>query len=307
MAKKEINVRFVRTTIKGILPVPVRRILKGVLNYVKRISRWPIILWQVRGVSRTDQIALLLSALAAPYCSLRNLLDWQDPILLRNATVVVPGVGQFSLRAHTDDLWHVLPWRERSIANTIRSRLHQGDVFIDAGANIGIHTVLASRLVGPSGRVISIEMMPDTAERLEAHVRMNGLKNVVIVRHALSDRSGQVVRATVQAGKHGQATIVHDSARSGHLREVKVETTTLDAITAEINQVPLMKIDVEGAELMALQGAPLLLRKLQSVVYESWGWKRGDAEPVDELLKAAGFLPRQLDGNNWIAVRSGLS
>ena len=67
-----------------------------------------------------------------------------------------------------------------------------------------------------------------------------------------------------------------------------------------------MKIDVEGAELKALQGAPRMLAKLQALVYESWGWKRGKAEPVDELLEVSGFALRQLDGNNWIATRSSL-
>lgn len=303
MTIEDSGVSSVRETIKRILPMPVRQVLRGGLNYAQRNLRWPIILWQVRGVSVRDQITLLLSAMAAPYYAFHNLLAWQDPILLRDAEVVVPGVGKFALRARTDDLWHVVPWREQSIASTMRSTLLSGDVFIDAGANIGIYTVLASRLVGPSGRVVSIEMMPDTADRLEAHVRMNQLQNVAVIRHALSDVPGQVVRATVQEGKHGQATIASDSDRYGLGREVEVETTTLDAVTAGMSRVRLIKIDVEGAELMALHGAPLLLQKLEAIVYESWGWKRGKEEPVDELLKVAGFTLRQLDGNNWIAVR----
>lgn len=293
-----------RETMKRILPTPVRQMLRGGLHYTQRNLRWPIILWQVRGVSGRDRITLLLSALAAPYQSLRNLLAWQDPVLLRDASVIVPGIGRFALRARTDDLWHVLPWREQAIANTMRSMLKVGDVFIDAGANIGIYTVLASRLIGPAGRVISIEMMPETADRLESHVRMNQLQNVTVIRSALSDTPGQLVRATVQEGKHGQATIARGSERFGLGNAIEVETTTLDITTTEITSVRLMKIDVEGAELRALRGAEHLLQKLQALVYESWGWKRGSTEPVDVLLVESGFGLRQLDGNNWLAERT---
>lgn len=292
-----------RSFLKRLLPFPARRALRALLHYAQRILRWPIVLWQVRGQSPRDTCVLLASALAAPAVSFRNLLGWQDPMLLWDADVLVPGYGKFGLRAYTDDLWHVLPWREQAIANLLRRSLRPGDVFIDAGANIGIYTVLAARLVGPQGHVLSIEMMPDTADRLERHIRMNELRNVAVVRRALSDATGDVVRATVQEGKSGQATISRESGRYGLGREVEVETTTLDALISGLTQVRLMKIDVEGAELKALHGAPQLLRKLQGAVYESWGWKRGDANPVDDLFRKSGFSIRQMDGNNWIAER----
>lgn len=293
----------IRSTLKRALPAPVRKALRASLHYVQRVLRWPIVLWQIRGQSPRDVWVLAASAIAAPVVSFRNLLGWQDPMLLWDANVFVPGYGKFSLRARTDDLWHVLPWREQAIANLLRRSLEPGDVFIDAGANIGIYTILAARLVGSEGHVLSVEMMPDTADRLESHIRMNELKNIAVVRRALSDTPGQVVRATVQEGKYGQATIANASSRYGLGREVEVETTTLDALTSGVNQVRLMKIDVEGAELKALHGASQLLQKLQAVVYESWGWKRGAADPVDDLLKRARFSIRQMDGNNWIAER----
>lgn len=273
------------------------------LNYMQRLSRWPIIIWQIRGRDRRDKVTLLLSMLAAPLLSLRELQKWQDPILLRDSNVYVPGVGDFTLRAKTDDLWHVLPWRENAISDLMRSTLKPGDIFIDAGANIGVYTVLASRLVGPSGRVISIEMMPDTAGRLATHIRINRLSNVTLVQRALSDTVGKIITATVQSGKYGQATIAQDSLRFGLGDQMEVETTTLDKITQNIPYISLMKIDVEGAELTALSGAKSLLTRLGNVVYESWGWQRGDCDPVDQMLQSFGFKLRQMDGNNWLAER----
>lgn len=293
----------VRGFLKRHLPPPIRAVFRGLLSYTQRVSRWMIILWQVRGTGIKDAGALLLSALAAPILSARRLGQWQDPILLCDAVVSVPGIGRFALRARTDDLWHVLPWREHAIAELLRSRLRPGDVFVDAGANIGVYTVLAARLVGQRGRVVSVEMMPDTAARLREHVQLNQLGNVTIVERALSSKAGQVVVATVQHGKHGQATIVRDSGRIGLGSEVNVSTTTLDDVAADLPHVRLMKIDVEGSEYDALSGACRILSRLDALVYESWGSLRKGGDPVDRLLETSGFTLRKIDGNNWIAEK----
>lgn len=292
-----------RAFLKRCLPSPVRSLLRASLHYTQRVLRWPIILCQVRGQRAKDQWTIFRSAVAAPFLGLQDLQRWQDPILLGDTKVEVPGIGRFALRRRTDDLWHVLPWREQSIANLMRNMLKPGDVFIDAGANIGVYTVLAARLVGPSGKVLSIEMMPDTANRLEAHIRMNRLANVQVIKNALSDVAGETLTATVQPGKHGQATIATDSSRYGLGNCLRVRSTTLDAITGKEAKVRLMKIDVEGAELRALMGAQMLLSKLDGLVYESWGCRRSELDPVDQLLKQAGFNLHQLDGNNWMAEK----
>jgi len=290
--------------LKHHMPVGVRNAARSVARYAERVLLWPVILWQVRGETLADKLVLVRSALAAPFLALRSLHQWQDPILLRDARVNVPGVGRFHLRAHTDDLWHVVPWRERSIIALMGEVLGPGDTFIDAGANIGVYTVLAARLVGPHGRVLSVEMMPDTAERLALHIRLNHLPNVTVVRSALNDSAGEMVTATVQKGKHGQATIAADFDRYGLGTPVQVLTTTLDSITRHLGDVRLMKIDVEGAELRALRGARSLLQRLGGVVYEARGWKQNVFDPVGHLLHAYGFALRELDGNNRMAERA---
>jgi len=263
-----------------------------------------VILLQVRGVEFTDQWVLLRSAIHSLTVSAQNLQRWQDPRLLEDCCVDVRGVGRFMVRKCCDDLWHVLPWREQCIADLLRRTLRPGDVFIDAGANIGVYTVLAAGLVGPTGSVIGIEMMPDTADRLEEHIRLNRLINVRVVRNALSETGGKTVFATVQAEKFGQATIATDSAQYGLGDKVAVKTMTLDAITEGLPAVRMMKMDVEGAELSALKGADSLLGRLSSLVYESWGHRREGGDTVDDLLRGKGFKVQQLDGSNRVAWRS---
>lgn len=294
----------VRSLAKAMLPEPFRQLLRGCLNYAQRVGRWPIILWQIRGATWPDQWMLLQSALSAPFLSLENMLEWQDPILLGGAQVKVRGVGEFFVRARCDDLWHVLPWREHAIAAELRAKLRPGDIFIDAGANIGVYSVLAAQLVGPQGKVIAVEMMPDTADRLELNIALNKTSNITVCRAALSNVAGQVVTAIVTPGKYGQASIAKESDEDSAER-IEVKTTTLDELARHLTLVHLMKMDLEGAELPAMQGGRELLTKTDYIIYESWGMSRRAENPVDAHLTNAGFSLSILDGNNWLASRDG--
>ena len=296
----------IKDRIKPFLPTPLRVLLRGLLNYLQRIARWPIILWQVRGVRAVDECRLLLSALASPVLSLKELLQWQDPVLLFDTEVRVPGIGLFHLRKKCDDLWHVLPWRERRIVQVLRRLLKPGDVFIDAGANIGVYAVLASGLVGRQGRVLAVEMMPDTAQRLIDSIRLNQLENVQVIERALSQTAGETVTAVVTPGKFGQARIEAKHENRKEERVLHVQTTTLDALSEGHAVVRLIKMDLEGAELSAIHGGANLLSRADAVIYESWNRRRGANDPVESELTALGFVVESLDGNNRLAVRSGL-
>lgn len=287
-------------------PARVRAVLRGVLTYAQRLSRWLIVLRQVRGSDHVSRIVLWRSAGYAPVVSARHLRIWKDPELLADCDVVVPSVGAFRLRARSDDLWHVLPWRERAIVAYLRHTLKPGDTFVDAGANIGFYTVLGAKLVGSEGRVIAIEMMPDTAERLTEHVGLNRLANVSIVRAALADTSGGVVEASVPDGRFGQASIANGRAGEPGVRRISVQTQTLDELLHDLPAVRLLKMDLEGAELPALRGARNVLSRIDAVVYESWGRARASAQAaaVDRLIKDAGYSVRRLDGNDWVGERA---
>jgi FkbM family methyltransferase len=281
------------------LPRPFRALLRGVLHYLQRLGRWIIILRQIRGAGWRDELRLLASALAAPATALRGLTGWQDPILLFDARVVLKDVGTFEVRRLTDDLWHVLPWREHGIFRAMRTLLRPGDILVDAGANIGVYTLLASRLVGPAGRVIAIEMMPDTAAILRRHVRENGCGNVEIVERALSDRTDDIVVARVPAGRHGQASIALRETPGAQVAHREVRTITLDDACRGIDRIRLMKLDLEGAELGALAGGRSALTRTELVIFESH--TAGSA--LTALFEKAGFDASQSLGKDRLARR----
>lgn len=294
-----MNRLAIRSKLKELLPGPLSKLLAGCRTYFVRIMRWGFILSDLRGTGFNDRINLFCSALAAPVISLRNLGEWQDPVLLGAADVMVRGVGLFSLRAYTDDLFHVLPGQERMVNRLIKEILEGGNVFVDAGANIGYYTVLGSRLVGKNGEVLAVEMMPDTADILRRHIALNGLQNVTIIQKALSSADNEKVSARLPNGKYGQASITPPAASSTWPAEcTEVTTITLHTLLADHSRIALVKMDLEGAEELALRGAGPSLRKVRNIIFEEWEGNRGAAE----FLQTAGFEVRRIDGRNSLAI-----
>ena len=248
------------------------------------------------GATPADTEILARSSRRAWLREIRDLDKWHDPLLLEDAAVTVHGVGRFELRTATDDLYHVLPYREQKIFDEIHKRLRRGDVFVDAGANIGVFTVLAGKIVESTGKVVAIEMIPETVDRLRRHVVLNQLSNVSVVERALSDRSGQKITATIPRGRFGQASIVRGTGGT----TVSVETTTLDEVLSKVEgSIALLKVDLEGAEAKAFAGAIHTLDRTEAVIFEELG---GNSDMID-LLSAVGFTIRQLDAHNFIAER----
>ncbi len=180
---------------------------------------------------------------------------------------------------------------ELDTARVIKRVLRRGDTFIDGGANIGYFTLIAAKAVGPSGRVHAFEPQPDNRRRLAEHVELNGLGDVVTIHPvALSDRPGEVELHTFEnpAANHGQSTFF---AGSQATRKVTVKTVRLDDYLPEVTP-RLIKLDIEGAEPLAISGMHETLRRHRpAVIVELNATTLGRAgfsprEPVDRLLAA---------------------
>lgn len=288
----------IRGLLKAILPAPVRTVLRLPVTYLGRLVVWQSVLFHMRGETERDRQILARSARAGPLRSLRHLNVWQDPVLIDSANIAVADVGRFALRPFCDDLYHVLPTREPEVLAAIRETLREGDTFIDAGANIGFYSVIGANQVGPTGRVMAVEMMPDTVERLRMTLEMNGVSDrVSVLPFALSEHSGGEVIASVTAGKFGQASIVNEA--SPDARRTPVYAQALDDLSGPETVIRLIKLDLEGGELGALKGARKTLERTNAVIFEQLG-RDGD---VGRFLEASGFTLRTLDPNNWIAER----
>lgn len=126
-----------------------------------------------------------------------------------------------------------------------------GDVVIDAGAHIGLFTMKASKLVGSKGLVIAVEPHPENYRMLLTNIKINSLKNVVAIKTALGNKEGFTELFLSDRRSTGGHSIVKHYPHS-----VKVPIITLDQLVKKLSllHVDFIKLDVESAEYMVLQG-----------------------------------------------------
>lgn len=138
----------------------------------------------------------------------------------------------------------------------VQENLKQGDIFFDVGANGGIFTVIAAKKIGSSGHVYAFEPGLNELKLLRHNIAVNNLKNVTVVERAVSNKSGTAQFAVCYDGA------MNSLAKTDHPgQKIKawqtIETISLDEFVRKmnINKVNLIKIDVEGAEKLVIEGA----------------------------------------------------
>jgi len=174
---------------------------------------------------------------------------------------------------------------EKGTTQLFERTIEPGMVVIDVGAHVGYYTLLAARLVGPTGKVYAFEPEPANYALLLKNIELNGYNNVEPVRKAASNRVdfSTLFLTALDNGRH--STYRHGLPESGSMI---VEMTTIDAfLEAEgCPRVDFIKMDVEGAELDVLQGMTRLIEnsvQLKLVI---------EFNPF--LLNSAGVAPTQL-------------
>ena len=162
-------------------------------------------------------------------------------------------------------------WGEGEIT-FLSQLLRPGDVVIDAGANVGTHSVAFARKVGPRGRVYAFEPQPVIHQILSANVVINGLSQVITLNSGLSDRQGSIefpelnYGARANFGGFSLEKIGKLADRSTAPRRVKIATAPLDEVLT-LDSLRLIKADVEGMEAAMLRGAHATLKRLRPALY----------------------------------------
>jgi len=194
-------------------------------------------------------------------------------------------------------LFHFGVW-EPNVTAVVLDSLRPGDVFCDVGANIGYYTVLASRLVGPSGIVVAVEPSPTALRRLRDNIALNGLTNVRVVPAAVTASRGRVALYTPMVGNAGTASTV---SRPGQSAQAEVAALPLTEILTpdELARLRLVKIDIEGGEgpvlaniLDELAAFPPGAEFLAELAVEATSPGAADASELVERFNAAGFQTR---------------
>jgi FkbM family methyltransferase len=150
----------------------------------------------------------------------------------------------------------------------VRDRLRPGDTAVDAGAHIGFFTMQMAAMVGAAGRVYAFEPFPPNAELLERSIAENGYADRVVFKRAAVGSASGVARLTFprETLNTGGAYLLAPgtSPLSGNL-EQQVATVALDDLPLQ-RPVRLIKMDVEGAEPLVLEGARRILAEDRPVI-----------------------------------------
>jgi len=171
---------------------------------------------------------------------------------------------------------------ERMETGFVKRLLRRDMTVVDAGAHHGLYTLLASKQVGWSGKVIAIEPSPRECVRLEKHLRVNRCSNTELVSCALGEDTGEADLYLVD-GFQDWCNSLRPPEVDEPIRTVRVPVRRLDDVLGELGvfKVDLIKLDVEGAELSVLYGAmkllhgrsrPAILAEVQDIRTQPWGY-----------------------------------
>jgi FkbM family methyltransferase len=184
---------------------------------------------------------------------------------------------------------YVFGTAEPEVVRAIQNEVRPWQVALDIGANIGYFALLLARQVGPEGKVIAFEPFPEVFGVLKENIALNGYPNVQCVGKAVADFTGPVTLS--QTGDEPLSTV--QSIVSGVCgRGITVPATTLDDFfSGSADRVDFVKIDVEGAEGLVLDGMQAVLRRHRPVmIVELHGFDAtGERHPGLQKMKDAGY------------------
>jgi FkbM family methyltransferase len=220
--------------------------------------------WRYLRTQKSFRVAPLVTLARLISWRVRCLFRWPGTIKLRTwgVRMFLPaewrGIGKlvFAFREHYEP---ELGYLEQVLS--------PGKIFADAGACYGIYTLAASKIVGPSGRVVAFEPSSKGFQVLQENLALNGLTNVVAYPLALAEKKGRAslyLHPNIGCDSLGRDATFTDQAE-------EAATDSLDDILQRlsVDHLDVLKMDVQGAEELVLRGASRILQSSRpSIIFE---------------------------------------
>jgi len=162
---------------------------------------------------------------------------------------------------------------ERRIVELYKSFVKEGDIVLDCGAFIGLHTLQLSNLVGVTGKVYSFEPIPTVADCVAKTMEEKNIDNVVLVRKPLYNKSNIKLEFV---SDHNGLSSVADYRRKAFKYKYKANSICIDDFIniPDDKKISFIKIDVEGSEYKVLEGAIKTIKKYRpTIIFETWNRK----------------------------------
>ena len=229
----------------------------------------------------------------------RGALNQAAPLGLSQIQVAAGGLAGASLLLNLQtekDYW--LGTYEPELQRTIQREVRPGMVVYDVGANIGYVSLLLARAVGPQGRVFSFEALPANLERIRANLALNPQAMVSAIGMAVIDGDRPVEFLTHASGAMGKAAGSAGRKDETYGAIIHVPGISLDKfIYTQSNPLPqVVKIDIEGGEVLALPGMRRLLREGRPLIFLELHGPEAARAAWDELTAASFHLFRMDTG-----------
>lgn len=194
----------------------------------------------------------------------------------------------------------------------LRRELKPGDVFLDVGANIGWHSLVAANRVGQCGRVIALEPVPSTYSALVRNSELNGYGSLEPHNLGLSNKNGVLSIFAPEEANCGANSLYPGAGAPAPVCDITVEVGDQFLQRIGCTYVHLCKIDVEGAEIDVLEG---LVNSLHSgmigkimIEVNPTSLERAGRSPAELLSKldACGYKMRDIRTGRPFSAEAGV-
>jgi FkbM family methyltransferase len=181
------------------------------------------------------------------------------------------GVFDIDVRSHILRRIALFGEYETGIRDLVIKNLDPTKDVIDVGANIGFFTVSMAKQLSVGRKVLSVEPTPGAISLFLKNIKKNQVTDSVLLYPGVVSNNFESISINIASGNEEYSTIgekiIHESVRDLPVEKIRVECSTIDRLVEMYNLIPgLIKIDVEGAEYLVLDGAQKTLRKFSPVV-----------------------------------------
>jgi len=154
---------------------------------------------------------------------------------------------------------------EKYESKLFRETVAEGMTVVDIGANIGYYVVISGKRVGKNGKVVAYEPEDVNFSFLEKNVKRNDFRNVLCRKEAISSEKGEM-DFFLSEGNKGMHSLVNEK---GTKEKITVSVNTLDSSLSDlgIKKVDIIKMDIEGAEPLALLGMKETLSRERPILF----------------------------------------
>jgi FkbM family methyltransferase len=181
-----------------------------------------------------------------------------------------------------------------------RKLLREGDTYVDIGAHVGYHTLLARHCIGAQGQVIAVEPQPYNCQKVLANWRANNFENLALYVAAIGEEDSTIRLHQQVATDTTRLSMCLDPVND-EARVFYVPLRRLDAILTEqrVAHIRLLKIDVEGYELEVVKSLGTFGSVVDNIILEVLDTSSEKSLTLIDQLKSLDYELRTVEGHDW--------